>query len=68
MMTSKIDILGHFQGQNTNSGPLNPFNGIFGANLVSYPQGNIANDLKELFWSIKHVVSRRGDVMMTSKN
>ena len=45
----------------------NHFNGIFGANLVHYPQGPIGRDLLEQFWRIKNYVSRRGDVMMTSK-
>ena len=40
-----MTILGHFQGQNSNPGPLNPFNGLFGANLVPYSQGHIAKDL-----------------------
>ena len=34
-MTSKMTILGHFPGQNTNSGPLNTFNGLLV--LIWYP-------------------------------
>ena len=43
----------HFRGQNTIYGPLNPFNGLFGANLVPYLRRHIAKDILEQFWRIK---------------
>ena len=46
---------------------LNPLNGVFGANLVSYPQGGVTEDFLGQFWKIKNVVTRKGDSIKTSK-
>ena len=34
---------------------LNPLNDLFGANLVSYPQGGVAKDFLRPFWKIQNV-------------
>jgi hypothetical protein len=46
---------------------LTPLNGVFGANLVSYPQGGVVKNFLRPFWKIKNVVPRRGDGIKTPK-
>ena len=54
----KMPKIGHFN-------VLNPLNGVFGPNLVTYPQGRVTKDFLGQFWKIKNVVTRRGDSIKT---
>ena len=53
------------KGKNEHFNVLNPLNGVFGANLVSYLQGGVVKDFLEQFWEIKNVVTRKGDSINT---